>query len=256
MGAFLNDFYLVVASTLEVVVVFLAMRRRLWERLPLFFTYLVLLVPFDIVRSWVLYECGLYSRPYSLTYWLTQAALVVARGVALADFCRAALETYPGVWQLARSLLAGTAVVILALAGFRTGGADHIDSYVLFVERELEFAIVLTLLLLLVLSRYYQVAMERPLGGIAIGLLLYSTTVLITNSIVTQRLAWAGSVWEVVRRVVFQVTTAIWIYALLRPLPEMVRPDLLPQETYDQYSRQVSKHMEEVTDRLTELSKK
>jgi hypothetical protein len=239
---------------LEVALLLLAAWRRLWERLPFFFSYLVSLVLLDLIRAYVLNHSGYHSAAYSWTYWMTQMIFVMARGAALADLCRATLARYTGVWQLARYLLAGAAALILGLAGVRTGGTPHIQSYVIFVEREMEFAIVLTLLLLLTLSRYYGAAMERPLRGIAMGLALYSTIVVVCNTIQIGRLGLTDDAFPLVRQLAFAAAVLVWIYALRRPLAEVVK--WAPWSNHERNSQLVSERMQELNALLSELMKR
>lgn len=245
-----------VLTPAEFVVCGLALLRRLWRSLPYFTAYLVLLVIVESVRLVVNLATGNISRPYVWTYWMTQPVLILARGAALADVCRAALGLYTGVWRFARSLLLLAAAFMLAFAAVHTGGTQRISSYLIFVERELEFAAVVSLLLLLVLCRYYGATLDRPLDGIALGLGFYSSVVIITGSILIG--PFALSVWAVslARVVAFNVAVCIWGYALWVPLPERVRPELSSVESYDQNTRAVSDRMRELNERLSNLMKR
>lgn len=239
----------------EVGVCVLALARRVWRIVPFFMAYLVLLVLIDSAREWALLQAGYSSPLYSWTYWMTQWVLVLARGAALADICRAALSAYGGIWQLARYLLAGATMVMLAAAALRTGSTPGIVSYVIYVERELEFAIVVTLLLLLILSRYYGVELNRPLGGIAMGLAFYSSVLITTSSILTGPAALPWGLYSALRAVAYDVALAFWAYALRAPIPDPARPELGTVESYESGSRMVSDRMRALNSRLLELMK-
>jgi len=240
----------------EVGVCVLALLRRLWRILPFFTGYLVLLVLIDLARQWVLLQAGYSSRLYSWAFWMTQWVLVVARGAALADICRAALSAYAGIWQLARYLLAGATTVMLAAAALRTGSTPGIVSYVIYVERELEFAIVVTLLLLLILSRYYGVELNRPLDGIAMGLAFYSSVVITTSGILAGPGALPWGLYDALREVAYDVALAFWAYALRAPVPHPARPVLGTVDSYERNSRMVSDRMRGLNARLLELMKR
>jgi len=187
---------------------------------------------------------------------MTQPVLVLARAAALADICRAALGHYTGVWQLARYLLAGAATTLLALAAVRTGGTPGIFSYLIFVERELEFAVVIILLVLLVLSRYYGVALEPPLGGLAMGFAIYSSVLIIASSILIGPLTLPWNVFSQVRSAGYFVALGFWAHALRAPLPAPVRPELSTVESYERNSRLVTDRMRELNARLMDLMKR
>jgi hypothetical protein len=243
-------------TTFEVGVCCLALVRRLWKYVPFFTAYLVLVVIVEAARWTVILVQGEGSRVHSLTYWMTQPLLVLARGAAMADICRAALGLYTGVWQLARYLFLGAAVVMLSLAAVRAGDPRRITAYFIFVERELEFAVVISLFLLLLLSRYYGVALDRPLGGLALGLVFYSSIVIVTGSILIGRFALPWAVFSAVRQMGYAVALAFWAYALRAPLTAPVRPRLSTVESYEANARVVSGRMRELNARLLALTRR
>jgi hypothetical protein len=240
----------------EVVVCVLALVRRLWRTLPYFVAYLVLLVLIEGVRWAVIVVAGADSPAHAWTYWMTQPVLILARGAALADLCRAALGPYRGVWRIARSLLLLAAAFMLAFAAVHTGGTGRISSYLVFLERELEFAVVVALLVLLVLSRYYGATLDRPLGGIAQGLAFYSSVVILSSSILIGPFTLPWWLFSSVRSVAYFLTLCLWGYALSAPLPQQVRPELSTVQSYERNSRAVSDRMRELNDRLLNLMKR
>ena len=240
----------------EITVCLLALVRGLWRRLPWFTAYFLLVIVIEAARWAVLSYQGSGSPAYSWTYWMTQPLLIMARGAALADVCCAALSSYTGVWQLARYLLAGTAAAILLVAAVHTSGSRGITSYVIFVERELEFAVVITLLLLLVLSRYYGVVLEPPLGGLSLGLAFYSSSVIVPSSILIGRFALPWAVFSSMRIAGWDVTLGCWLYALRAPLTAPLRPELSTVESYEENARAVSGRMCELNARLLALTRR
>jgi len=245
-----------VLTPAEFVVCGLALLRRLWRSLPYFTAYLVLLVIIEGVRAAVNLATGNISRPYVWTYWMTQPVLILARGAGLVDVFRAALGMYTGVWRLARALLAVAATFMLGFAAVHTGGTQRISSYVIFVERELEFAALVSLLLLLVMCRYYGAALDRPLDGIALGLGIYSSVVVISGSILVGPFSLSVWVVSLARIVAFNAAVFIWGYALWAPLPARARPELSSVESYEQKTRAVSGRMRELNERLSNLMKR
>jgi len=141
------------------------------------------------------------------------------------------------------------------LAAFHSSGAHWIFSYLVFLERELEIAVVVSLLLLLVLSRYYGMVLERPLDGIALGLGLYSSFVITRDTII---LLASNSGWwwfSLVNSIVFASVLGIWFHSLWAPLPARVSPSFGTVEEYERASREVSVRMRELNARLLKLMK-
>jgi len=234
----------------------LALGRRVWRILPCFVAYLIALVVVDAARWDVFLIAGMKSRAYRLTYWLSQPVLILARAAVLANICRAALRHYSGIWRLAKPLLMVTAALLMAFAAIRSNASNRMVSYLIFAERELEFAIVLALLALLMLSRYYGVALDRPLSGIALGMGLYSSYVIVNYSVILQQFQVPWWVFSAGNTVAYTVALIIWIYTLWAPLPEPVQPELSTPESYERNTLAVTGQMKEVNDRLEQLMKR
>ncbi|HUJ39865.1 MAG TPA: hypothetical protein VLW54_04910 [Candidatus Acidoferrales bacterium] len=242
-------------APLQVGVCALALVRRLWKTLPYFTAYLVLVVLVEGLRWGVIFASGVNSPTHQWTYWMTQPALILARGAALADICRAALGLYTGVWKLARLLLVVSGTFMLAFAAVHTNEAHRVSSYLLFLERELEFAVLISLMLILVLVRYYGLSLERPLDGIALGLGFYSSIVIISSSILIGSLSlpWWG--FSLARSLGYAGALGMWAYALRAPVRERARPELGTVENYEAGSREIRNRMRELNDRLSDLMK-
>ena len=234
----------------------LAWVRRLQYRLPFFTGYLFLLVVMNGVRWWAVFQFGANSRAYSWIFWLAQPFLLLGRGAALADLCRAALKPYAGVWQLTRLLLGGAGVTMVVIAALRTTGTNGISYYFIFAERELEIAIVVTVVLLLAVTRYYGVVLDRPLPGIAFGLAFYSSIVVINSSILFGPLAMPWPVWSWVRIAAFDISLVAWFLAIRHPLPESIPPVLQTAEQFEEASGAVDQRMRELNARLLQLMRR
>ena len=254
-GPQLNQLLAAALAPAQLGVCALALVRRLWRILPYFTAYLVLLVIVESARWAVILTAGMNSTPHQWTYWMTQPVLILARGAALADVCRAALGFYTGVWKFARTLLILSATFMLAFAAVHTGETARISSYLLFLERELEFAVLVSLLLLLALSRYYGLGLERPLDGIALGLGFYSSIVIISSSILIESVHPRWWVFSLARSLAFTGALGMWAYALRAALPERARPTLSTVEAYEAGSVAVRDRMRELNSRLSGLMK-
>jgi len=237
----------------ELAICSLALVRRLWRFLPYFVAYLILLVLVEGARWCAVWAAGAGSPAHSWVYWMTQPVLVLARAAALADVCRAALGPYRGVWKFARPLLMLAATFMLVFAAVRSNGSHWIFSYLIFLERELEFAVVISLLSLLVLSRYYGMALERPLNLIALGLGFYSCQIIVRDTIILMELNLQWWWFSLANSIAFAITLGVWASALWSPLPERTQPVLSNVESYEHNSRVVSGRMRELNERLMSL---
>lgn len=142
---------------------------------------------------------------------------------------------------------------MLGLAADHSNGTGWIFSYLIFLERELEFAVIIWLTLFLGLNRYYGLVLEQPLNSIAFGIGFYSSFVIIKSTIL---LAVRNIPWPWVSpatTVGFSIAAGVWCAALRVPFPERVAPELVTAESYERSSRDVSRRMRELNERLSGL---
>ncbi len=233
----------------------LAYKRRLVRHLPLFTAYLVLVTTYDAFNWWFYLKLGYGSRTAFYYYWVSQGVLLVARGLIIAEICWQVLRPYCGIWGLARWLLAGGALFLVCNAAVAaSGNTAWIALFILSGERGLELAVIVVLILLFALCRYYGIRVRPLLAMVALGLGLYSAVQIANNSLrggwMTNDFPW----WKAVRIVSSQVALLIWGLALRKPLPGVEpRPALLEKQLYDELVPQVNYRLRELNDRLREM---
>src|SRR6266852_5559382 len=226
---------------LEILVCVLVFRRGLNRSLPFFTSYFALLVVAEAIY-WPAHFL-LRTQPYALflMFWIIQAVLLLARGAMVAEICRRALESYPGIWKLCRSGLAVIAVVLVLAAAYQAQkNAPRIAAVVLTTERGLELAIVGILLFAVAFCRYYRVEVEFPINWIALGLGFYSAVQVANNSVLQEWLLEYFPAWSSIRLLSFEFVMAMWCAILWKPLPvPRPAPVLLGRKVYDEVSPEV-----------------
>ncbi len=242
-------------NTLEAWVCILAFRRGLFRRLPVFTTYLLLILLVEVIRWVPTLLAGLESRAAFWTYWVTQGVLLLARGAVIAELCYRVLSSYPGVWRLCQGFL--------FLLGFTLGGSaalaardngSYIAYLILTAERGLEITVVGILISALAFCRYYGLHVERLIARIALGLAFYSLVSVAINSILNQWVTGFYPWWTQIRMISFDVSYVIWLLALWKPLPAPSRaPELLEPGVYSIVSSQMSGRLRELNARLEEM---
>jgi len=247
----------IVNLLLELVVCVYAFRRRLYLRLPMFTAYLTLLLARNLVLAFLYQAFGENSRVAFDSYWATQSMLLAARGAAVGEIAWRTLRMYRGIWALGSLLLAGIALVLIAEAWLAAlGNRSRLAAFVLTAERGLELAVVVLLVALFCLSRYYGIRMERVEKLVALGLGVYSAFQVINNSFMREWLARYFQWWAEFRVASFLAALVIWWLALRKPLPaEQPAPVMLPQDVYDELAPQVSFRLRKLNERLLELLK-
>jgi hypothetical protein len=211
-------------------------------------------------------------------YWLSAGLIMIARGLAVAELCRFALRSYPGIWALAWRLLGVLAVFLLANATVDAWGQiDRIAIYGLTVERDFAISSVVLLLTLVVIRYYYRLPTEALHQRIAVGMFLICAVDVVNNTVLRHMLTgslsywlfaryasvWgalqprvehANVLWGVVRVSTFFVSLSVWSLALRKPLPVPAKdPQLLPAELYGELSPAINLRLRAFNDRLVEM---
>ncbi len=242
----------------EVVVLTFALRRKLFHRLPVFTTYLCILVANEVIISLTYSFAGIRSHTSFYVYWSMQAVQVLLRAAVVYEICRDLLSPYAGVWALSGPFLI---LLGLVLAGGAVATARHrihpISATTLMGERGLEFTVVAILILGLIFCRYYGVRIDRYLAWIALGLGFYSAVQVANNTFLGNWLTKTNfTIWQVLHEISFNVATIFWLVALWKPLPaRQPAPILLDRGEYDRLAPQMTLRLRELNSRLLEMWK-
>lgn len=243
---------------IEVMVLVLALRHRLFERLPFFTAYLSILVVNEGIL-WVTYSLADISSHGSFyVYWTMQAIQVSIRGIVVYEICREILSPYAGVWKLCRPLLIGLGLILAGSAVATARRRIHpISATTLMAERGLELMVVAILVLGLVFCRYYGVRIDRYLAWVALGLGFYSAVQVANDTFLSEWLTRARfPIWEDLRNASFNIATIFWLVALWKPLPaRQPAPVLLAPGEYGRLAPQMTLRLRELNTRLLEIWK-
>ena len=240
---------------LEVALFGLALYRGLHRRFPIFTAYVGLVVAKDVSGWCIQYSVGIESLAYFYTYWVLQGILVIVRGLVVAEIFHKILWPYRGVWIFARLALSLTATLLVIYAAVKSAAsAWQLGGAVLAGERGLEFAVVGTLLALLAICRYYGVALDRPTTALALGLTLYSSLIIVNNTVLLKYPGLYIQIWSMMRRISYDAALLMWLWPLLHPLPEpATAPALITSADYQELAPALSGRMRDLNDRLLDI---
>lgn len=258
MGMSLSDkFQWAAGALLQLTVLFLALRRRLFGRQPFLTLYLCLLIVEQIVMAVVYAALGVRSYISFYTFWALQAVLVSFRGSAVYEVCRILLAPFAGVWKLSRSvllLIAAILTVTAFLAAAQSG--PRISAIISTTSRGLELAIVGVLIFGLAFCRYYQVRVPGYLIWICLGFGFYSAVQVVNDTFLRRFLLGYFPLWEQLWVLSFNIAVLIWCVALWKPLPALqLAPATLEPATYGALAPQVTSRLRELNSRLLEMWK-
>jgi len=242
---------------LDVILVALVVRRRVFRSLPFF----ALFVFFSTLRSfslWAVYGwLGFSSRPAWYVAWFTQAVLLIGRGAVCAELCWHVLRRSPGLWSVARGVLVTIGVAIAIYAGIDSlHPIFQIHYPIVPAERGLELAIAVVLISLLLVAQRYKIRIQRTSFLIVAGLCFYSLVQTLNNTfyhVLTNYFPW----WNSFRIVSFHITVLLWIWAVATwystsdEEPLQMVPNL-----YEEHAEEVSRKLRSLDEDLEEITRK
>ncbi|HLJ42134.1 MAG TPA: hypothetical protein VKT50_11660 [Candidatus Acidoferrales bacterium] len=242
---------------IEVVVLTFALRRKLFDQLPVFTIYLCILVANEAIVSLTYSFAGIRSHTSFYVYWAMQAVQVSIRAIVVYEICQALLSRYTGIWKLCRPLLITLGLVLAGSAAATSRQRVHpISATTLMAERGLEFTVVSILIFGLIFCRYYGVWIDRHLAWIALGLGFYSAVQVANNTFLRGEPMTHLPVLQIIRQTSFNIATIFWLVALWKPLPaRQPAPVLLGPGEYDRLAPQMTLRLRELNSRLLEMWK-
>lgn len=233
----------------ECALLILMLARQHYRTYPAFFFYVVA----DILQSPVLFIVyaiwGFLSYPASHIAWASQAVIICARALAVAELCRHLLQQFSGIWALARRLLticaAGVAVYSVLTAGWQWGMT------VLKINQGLELTMVVVIVILFAFARYYEIMAERAQRTMGVGFFALSCFKVVNDTILQHRLAQYANVWRVLGMMAFLTSLSLWFSALykLAPAPTRKTPLLAP-DIYGSLTPKINERLRELNEQL------
>jgi len=186
--------------------------------------------------------------------WGSQALVMCARVLAVAELCRLLLAGYRGVWSLAWRVLLSCVVLVLVYSAFVS---KHSWSWaILGGIRALELTIAAVIVALFVFLRHYRVAAQPTLRALALGFCLYSCVAVLNTTILEQLPARYFTAWNWLDIVAFLACLLVWTWALRKSIPRPVlNPMLLPGSVYRQLSPEINLRLRLLNERLCQFWK-
>lgn len=264
----------------EVVLCGFVFARKVHRILPLFTTYVCVLLTSTIGVLLTYEYFGINSLTSYYAYWSSILLNAVARSLAIAELCRYGLRAYRGIWALGWRVLTGLSIFLFARAAADTWGQPNgLAIYGTTIDRDLSLASIVILAVLLLIRNYYGLRLGPLQKAIAGGICFVCAVDVVGNTIVRNLfagylLSWFFSsqeslwptlrpqiehvvdMWSTVHLFSFMLSMGIWCFALRKPVPEPSEsPALLPVEIYRDLSPAINMRLAAFNDRLMELLK-
>jgi len=240
---------------LQLALLFISFKRRLYRQLVFFFTYIFLLNLNDGVGWSVFFSPWSQTAGWRNAYWFFQFILSLLRLLTIAEISRGSLRSYPAVWGLAWRTMSAAAVILLTwTTESAIQNAHHMRKFIAVGGQRFEFMEAILLLFLLLLGAYYHVRISPLYRLILIGICIYSALLVADNQFWLLKTILGDSIFAYVRRGAFPISLAIWTYAVWRwGATSNSPPELISQATYDELSPQIHDRLRELNDRLADF---
>ena len=276
----LENFLFLSALSFEFILCGFVFIRKVQRILPLFAIYTCVLLICG-VGLWLIYEYfGISSLISYYAYWISILLNATARSFAIAELCRYGLRAYRGIWALVWRVLTATSIFLMAHAAMDARGLPNkVAIYGATLDRDLALASIVILAVLLLIRKYYGVALDPLQRAIAIGICLICAVDVVGNTILrnlytgylsswffaSQRALWpalrpqverVSDMWSTVHLFCFMFSMGIWCFALRKPVPAPSEsPVLLPVEVYREMSPAINMRLSAFNSRMVELLK-
>jgi hypothetical protein len=249
----LLDLAWALTTLLEGILLILIVRRRLSYSHPAFSLYIVAVILQSGAVAGSSWYWGRRSIQNFNVVWGSQALVVCARWIAVAEITRKILAGYSGIWRMASQILFFLGVIILVYSV--AVSTNHWELMVLNADRAVELCIAAFVVGMLLFARYYRLEMGNLERQLAIGFCLYSCSRVINVSIVQSWRDAIGQWWDFFGVLSYFATLAIWIDGVRNTVavhaPAM--PSVLSLDTYGNLAQQLDTRLNALNRRLNQL---
>jgi hypothetical protein len=242
---------------LDCVLLFLLFRKKLYRQLKFFCVYIVILCLLEPAGFWISFLPWFLSPAWSTTYWSIQFVLSLLRLLTIAEISRRSLVAYPAVWSFGWRMLSAAAAILFSWTAYSAfKGRHHFRIFIAVGGQRFEIMQVILLLLVLFLGVYYHVRISQLNRMILIGICIFSAIQIANDPLLLAKIP-ADSVFGYIRPGSFLIPMMIWTYAVWRwGGTSTAPPDLISQEKYDELSPQIHDRLQELNDKLSDLTGK
>jgi len=234
---------------IEIVLVLAMAARRNHRAYPLFFLYLCVDILQGAVLFGIYHTWGFSSFFVRRLAWTTQAIVVCARALAVAELCRELLRPFRGIWALAWRILLLTVAFVIFYPILTAGWQWSLT--IVRIQLGLELTMTVVIVVLFVFARYYQIVANATLRALGIGFFLLSSFTVVNDTILQHELQQYVNLWRVLGMLSFLASLCLWFLALHKSAPARVaKPALLPAEIYRSLAPEINERLWALNEQL------
>jgi len=246
-------YYLWVAPhILQMIVLLLMMRRKLYKQFPMFLLY----TAFELLQFVVLFAvangAGAFSdEQYRGMFTVGSAISTALRFGIIYEICIHMLRDYPGVNDLGRSLFRWATVALLLIAAAiaaATHGSGAYNPVVLLsvLDRTASIMQCGLLLLLFLFSHYFALSWRNCVFGLTLGFGIFASVELATSAIRSQIGSARADFVDIVVMAAYHCCVLIWVFYLVVPERSTIRmPKTLPEADLEIWNHELQRLLQQ-----------
>jgi hypothetical protein len=246
-----------VTTSVEVSLLALIIRRKMYRSHRLFAIYVVCIILQSILAVKVYMQWGFFSETAWRWIWASQGAVVLFRALAVWEATRRLLLAYAGVWALGSKLLLAIGIAICAVCVF----FSHRNLYhgVMDADRGVELSISAVIVSVFLFLRYYGLAAKSPDRQLALGFCLYSSFFVINFSLFERFIRAYVNFWNFLDILTFLATLFIWTktvrgYSIALETQPVITESDIGRVAYNSASPELNRKLASLNERLSRLS--
>ena len=245
--SFLWHYLWIAPHIFTIAIVWLIVRKGLAREFPFFLAYSVCQVIEQPILFALDHDAGISASSYWITYSFLLVPQIALRFAVIYELFSHMFDPYPGLRELGRRMLKGTAVVLILSAALFSGlNPSNHTSHLLFSISLLNRAVGLIqsgLLLVLFLSASsLRLSWRSCTFGIAVGLGLYASVDLAIEATRIWLGVGAGTyALDFISMAAYHCSVLIWIAYLLAPEPVRASAVELPETNMTQWNAELQR---------------
>jgi hypothetical protein len=244
-----------VAYGLEVLLLVLAIRKKLFSTLIFLALYIYLLFARETVWLYIAHSHYFLSHWAAYFYYISDVILTALRLLVIVEIGIRTLQGYPFVWHFAWRLLALMGLILI-LWGAHSAlrDAHSFQQLILTIRQFLNSTQAVLLLVILVIGLYYRIDVPHLYRSIVIGVCIFSAVQIFNSELGRYFRDPRNTAFDDIYRSSFVIMEVVWVKALWLWSGDPLRPrQLISQGQYDELSPQIHDRLRELNDRLAGL---
>jgi len=247
------------SALLQLIALILLFAKGSFRKLPFFTAYVALNLCQAAFLVSVYSIWGPKSKTGIILAWYSECVTLLAQALATTEVLKVTLKPYQGIWGLVWRALAFTSVLVVLIVALATHGT-WVTAKWFQLNRGYHLTFAATVIVCLLLVRYYSIRVPAAYKMILGGFCLYSCTEILIHTVL-QGLAKKAflayePIWQSSTVLSFVVVLFIWVAALWKPLPIEARQAAAPSDSiYLRLSPEINERLRELNEKLLRLWK-